>query len=241
VGYQCKQSCLAATQYFIRVLDGITSDPRLIAKAHICAAMPHADIGAWANGKSTPTEKQFYTVGYHYNEAAKLGFGKCAALLHFMQVWYPRRQEIKSSHLWTAMWAVFEERVVEMDAERRKVGEKLAKRPNRYVCAAQACGIVANTGKVLLRCSGKCSNDYKPYYCSKECQRKDWKVHKPYCAPNKPPPPTTLHDHHPGKAQEGIRSISIPHPSGQGTMQISSSSFDVDDLKRIQRVNAEKK
>jgi hypothetical protein len=54
--------------------------------------------------------------------------------------------------LWTAIWAEFEERNAEMDAERRKVAEKLSKRPNRYVCAAKACGIVANTGKVLLQC-----------------------------------------------------------------------------------------
>jgi hypothetical protein len=139
-------------QYFKRVFDGITTEPRLIARAHICVAMILLDIDAWQKDKFAPAEKQTFAVGYNYNEAAKLGFGKCAALLHFVQVLHPQRQEVKSSHLWTVMWAVFEERKAEMDAERRKVAEKLAKRPNRYFCAAKEWGIAANTGKVLLQC-----------------------------------------------------------------------------------------
>ena len=47
------------------------------------------------------------------------------------------------------MWAVFEERNAEVDVNRQKVAEKLAKRPNQYLCAAKECGIAANTGKVL--------------------------------------------------------------------------------------------
>nr|VWO96276.1 N/A [Ganoderma boninense] len=93
-------------------------------------------------------------------------------------------------HLWQA-WDV---RVAEMDEERRKREAKLGRAPTAYVCAAQGCGITAKQKKGLMKCAGKCPIERKPHYCSKNCQRKDWKSHKRYCKPDKelgdvPPPP----------------------------------------------------
>jgi hypothetical protein len=152
VGYKCSKNATAAKRYFDRILAGSTNDSQLIAKAHICIAMTLLDVQAWQQGQFAPTERQAFAAGYHYNEAAKLGYGKCPALLYFVQALHPQRQELKSTQLWTAMWVVFDERNEEMDQARRKAAEKLAKRPNRYVCAAEGCGIAANTGKVLSRC-----------------------------------------------------------------------------------------
>jgi hypothetical protein len=152
VGYKCSKNATAAKRYFDRILAGSMHDSQLIAKAHICIAMTLLDVQAWQQGQFAPTERQAFAAGYHYNEAAKLGYGKCPALLYFVQALHPQRQELKSTQLWTAMWVVFDERNEEMDQARRKAAEKLAKRPNRYVCAAEGCGIAANTGKVLSRC-----------------------------------------------------------------------------------------
>ncbi|KZV60426.1 hypothetical protein PENSPDRAFT_694270 [Peniophora sp. CONT] len=49
-------------------------------------------------------------------------------------------------------------------------------------CAAQGCEARAGWGRALGRCGGRCSLEAKPAYCSKECQRADWKaLHKREC------------------------------------------------------------
>jgi hypothetical protein len=155
VGYRCTKSAFAAEAFFDRILAGLTDDPRLIARAHVCVALAILDVQAWQQGMYAPTEKQVFAAGYHYNEAAKLGYGKCPALLYFVQVLHPQRAQLKSSEMWTTMWAIFAERNEEMREKRRRAAEKLARRPNRYVCAAEGCGIAASKGKVLLQCGFK--------------------------------------------------------------------------------------
>lgn len=115
--------------------------------------MTYIDIHAWRSGEMSPTEREAFYAGYHYNEAALVGFGICPALLVFTQCLEPQRHEIVSMQLWTAMWKAFDDRNAEIEAEDRKAAEKFAKRPNRYACSAEGCGIVANTGKALLRCA----------------------------------------------------------------------------------------
>ncbi|VDB84530.1 unnamed protein product [Peniophora sp. CBMAI 1063] len=49
-------------------------------------------------------------------------------------------------------------------------------------CAAHGCEARICWGKPLARCGGWCPLELKPAYCSKECQRQDWKAaHKPEC------------------------------------------------------------
>ncbi|KAI0703946.1 hypothetical protein C8Q76DRAFT_753031 [Earliella scabrosa] len=59
--------------------------------------------------------------------------------------------------------------------------EKVASNTQAYVCAAEGCGLRGLKKRAMKACSGPCSVDIKPHYCSKECQRKDWPRHKMFC------------------------------------------------------------
>ncbi|KAI0752075.1 hypothetical protein C8Q74DRAFT_352923 [Fomes fomentarius] len=94
------------------------------------------------------------------------------------------------------LWRAEEARTKEWAEEQRKKAAKVARAPNAYVCATPGCEIAANQKKALMRCAGRCPMERKPHYCSKECQRKDWRAHKPFCkldaeltADGPPPPP----------------------------------------------------
>ena len=50
--------------------------------------------------------------------------------------------------------------------------EKVASNTQAYVCAAEGCGLRGLKKRAMKACSGPCSVDIKPHYCSKECQRK---------------------------------------------------------------------
>lgn len=70
------------------------------------------------------------------------------------------------------LWRVYDKRVAEVERQEAARDEKVSKAPNAYICAAAGCGIEATHKAALLRCSGKCSVEGKPSYCSKDCQRK---------------------------------------------------------------------
>ncbi|KAI1790847.1 hypothetical protein LXA43DRAFT_1014298 [Ganoderma leucocontextum] len=144
------------------------------------------------------------------------------------------------AHLWRA-WDV---RVAEMDEEKRKREAKLGRAPTAYMCAAQGCGITAKQKKGLMKCAGKCPMERKPHYCGKNCQRKDWKLHKRYCKPDRelgdvPPPPPPEQpvdldgiprlDYNPSDIMQRVdyegpdRSIEIPL-SGRGSRSVTIHS-----------------
>ncbi|KAI0737071.1 hypothetical protein C8Q80DRAFT_1222909 [Daedaleopsis nitida] len=77
------------------------------------------------------------------------------------------------------LWRAISRRVKEIHAEERTRQRKASARPNRYVCAAEGCGIRGDQKAALRACAGRCPQDLKPSYCSKECQTKDWSSHKP--------------------------------------------------------------
>ncbi|KAJ7904055.1 hypothetical protein B0H13DRAFT_1474707, partial [Mycena leptocephala] len=84
---------------------------------------------------------------------------------------------------WKHLWAAYDARVAEVQAEQDAEEAKRFVRPSRYECAAPGCPIEASKGKMLRACAGKCEEPYKPRYCTKECQIADWKNHKSMCKP----------------------------------------------------------
>ncbi|KAI0797060.1 hypothetical protein C8Q75DRAFT_862786 [Abortiporus biennis] len=110
----------------------------------------------------------------------------------------------------------------------------------------KGCGIGATKKASLLRCGGTCPPDIKPHYCSKECQKADWKRHKPSCKPalvgedskvggtteqeteeiNVPSPATLLEDDLAQRiCQDGKeRTIEIPSPANPSEKIVVSST-----------------
>lgn len=72
----------------------------------------------------------------------------------------------------TDMWDALDKRKAALAREDAKQAEKVAEKPNLYICAAEGCGIEAKSKSGLSACGGKCPTIVKPSYCSKECQKK---------------------------------------------------------------------
>ncbi|KAH9485658.1 hypothetical protein JR316_0002568 [Psilocybe cubensis] len=134
-------------------------------------------------------------------------------------------------------------REMEMEKGRAKMLKKRLKNTIRYRCAAPNCDIEADTGSKLSRCSGPCDDDKKPYYCSKKCQRDDWKNHKPFCLPGAE---CSIIDNGTkydmaatapaNKSESGALQVPISLNNGE-TIMISSSTMDAEMLKGIQDIS----
>ncbi|KZV64990.1 hypothetical protein PENSPDRAFT_656139 [Peniophora sp. CONT] len=85
------------------------------------------------------------------------------------------------------LWDVYERRGAAI-AKKEAAGEA----PSAFECARPGCGKGAEGKEKLLRCGGACAAEVKPYYCSRECQKLDWKRHKVLCKTSTKPPPQKL-------------------------------------------------
>ena len=91
---------------------------------------------------------------------------------------------------------------------------------------------------------GSCDADKKPYYCSKECQRDDWKNHKPFCRPGaecsvvddgKYALAASAFSH---KSTTGARQVPLKTSDGR-TVMLSSSTMDLEMMKEFQKLSNE--
>ncbi|PIL30304.1 hypothetical protein GSI_07487 [Ganoderma sinense ZZ0214-1] len=60
-------------------------------------------------------------------------------------------------------------------AAHRKLVSTIREKPNLFWCGAGDCDVRVLDKHELKRCGGSCPPETKPSYCSKECQRRDWK------------------------------------------------------------------
>jgi len=170
---------------------GPTVSKKLRVRALSCLANGHWESRTTeADGPDVWNIDAVYRAASHANDAASLGFVSPAVLIiglstkqNMEEGQYPEF-DAPRFHALEFLWEVVERREGELQREKERRDEKVAKAPNAYVCAAEGCGIEGTRKSGLLRCAGACPAESKPSYCSKECQTADWKRHKAICKPS---------------------------------------------------------
>lgn len=241
----------AALDYGFRLRNGLECTPnRALTRRYLVQAALDTDAPAERRSIAHSALIDWYTesnedfrhrylqaAAWHANESVKLAPGKTspAAMVYAQNVMKPQAEHAVDMYLqYKELWSALERRDQDMEKGRAKMDQKRMARPNRYKCATVGCGIEAVSGHVFSRCSGKCDADKKPYYCSRECQKKDWKNHKPFCMPGAPC--SVIDVDGPSSIGSGSKkdSIQIPMKFGNGrTTMVSSSTMSPEFLKEM--------
>ncbi|RDB23588.1 hypothetical protein Hypma_009049 [Hypsizygus marmoreus] len=229
--------CTPSRDLFHYYLNKVIDNPNATAAVKSRA---HALLIEWYTGSSTDSlyYRYLHAAAHHANESALLSNGDVSASILFFAMYTlePRSHQVLELCVqYKAVWAALEKRKKEIEKQKGMTERKRAQDANRYICAAVNCYIQGDKGAMLKQCSGKCDPDKKPAYCSKECQRADWKTHKPYCRPGAPC--SVLEKDHPvpvaaGKATQGSLSIPVTRPGGE-TVMVSSSTLGPETLKQF--------
>ncbi|PPQ92421.1 hypothetical protein CVT25_008642 [Psilocybe cyanescens] len=187
IGLGCKRNRKRSRDYLIKAAYSSKSSQTIKAMAHGILIQWYLESN---DGGIHP--RCAFAAAHHCNIAAQLcldvspsGARASPAVLWFMSKTFKNLSEdVPEMYYWykDAIHAL-EVREKQYGENRKKMAKKRLKNTVRYRCAALGCDIEADTGAMLSRCSGPCDADKKPYYCSKECQRADWKNHKPFCRP----------------------------------------------------------
>ncbi|KAH9485657.1 hypothetical protein JR316_0002567 [Psilocybe cubensis] len=244
VGLGCKANRKRSREYLIKAAYSPNASPMV-------QQMAHAILIQWymENVDGSIRSRYLFAASHHCNIAARLcttlspaQSPASPAILWFMsKTFHMMADRYPELYYWykDAVRA-FEAREKEVQQAREKMVKKRLKHTTRYRCAAPNCDIEADTGSKLSRCSGPCDEDKKPYYCSKECQREDWKNHKPFCRPGAE---CSIIDNGTklditstapiNKSEDGALQVPITIPNGE-TVMLSSSSMDAKMLKEIQ-------
>ncbi|OCH88808.1 hypothetical protein OBBRIDRAFT_888846 [Obba rivulosa] len=176
----------------LRMWDGITDpqNPELVhgASAETVAKAFSSSAKAYFDKYMTPPDALETLAREERWFERRHGVGgspACGLPVHGSET--PRFRAFK--HLWKAV----NDRMKEVHAEEQRRQAKIAKAPNAYTCAREGCGIQATNKAAFKSCGGSCPPEIKPHYCSKECQRTDWRQrHKRICRPGSDIPVNAL-------------------------------------------------
>jgi hypothetical protein len=241
VGLGCKYDRTLARHYLWKVLSSPDASDELKCTAHSSL------IDWYVFGAETLPQRYLFAASHHANIAASLcrqirtaGVSAPPSVLWFMlRVFTPFSGTVPElCYFFKDAQRAMKERDAEIAREKQKMEVKRLKNPKRYRCAAVGCVIEADAGKMLSRCSGKCDVDKKPSYCSKECQKADWKNHKAFCKPGMPCSVIDADNSGDGTVPSMLQSkggaIQVPITlSGGATMRVASSTMNPKLLKEV--------
>ncbi|KAF7370569.1 hypothetical protein MSAN_00689300 [Mycena sanguinolenta] len=220
--------------YLMKVIESSTATNAQKSQAHgllidwCISPFPNASIFA----------RYMFAAAHHANQSVLFAAEASPAVLFFgLRILEPQAEKVVALKAqYQPLWMALEKRKKEVEKEQEKAERKREKDSNRYICAAPECYIQASKGGGLAQCAGACDPAVKPAYCSKECQRADWKNHKPFCKPGAPCSILTKERDLPAAGQgqsDEVLTIPIAGPDGR-TMMLSSSTMPPEMLKMFQ-------
>ncbi|TBU29697.1 hypothetical protein BD311DRAFT_805996 [Dichomitus squalens] len=203
--------------------EGVTDS--LLARAYSCLAYAYFELHERAR-KGKAVERDDTLPSYHLLPTHRPDENLANDLLYLSAVYANASAAYgltSSAVLYTDspmdLWRVEEARTKEWQEEQRKKHAKAAKAPNAYVCATPGCGVQGNQKKALMRCAGRCPTERKPHYCSKECQKRDWKEHKLLCKPD---------DELKGEAPSGVPKAAVVDAPKLAADETNNIEWDVE-------------
>ncbi|KAJ7651177.1 hypothetical protein FB45DRAFT_1050964 [Roridomyces roridus] len=167
---------LAALDYRVRLYHApAAATPETQAMAHAMLVLWY--IEHFRGSDKSIVARYLFAGAYHANESARI-----------IQPVLPKgsAQLPELEFLYADVFKAFEDRKKQMSKEGEKMAVKRMERPLNYRCANPICPIESDASRILKQCSGACDKDKKSSYCSRECQRADWKNHKPFCKSGAP-------------------------------------------------------
>ncbi|KAJ7645819.1 hypothetical protein B0H17DRAFT_1215856 [Mycena rosella] len=233
-GIQCAPSRALCRQYLIKVITNNKADDTMKSIAH--SLLIDWYVQAFEDGQSAA--RYVHAAAHSADEAVRLASGLSSpAVLFFARHVLEKHASVavelyaQYKHVWEAK----DRREAEMAKANNKATLKRMKQPNRYMCANVDCPVSSDSGHMLQQCAGKCDQDKKPSYCGKDCQRADWKNHKPFCRPGAPcsvieRPDAKIKGH--SSTKDGALKVPITNPDGTTTF-ISSSTMSSKMLKKM--------
>ncbi|TBU39315.1 hypothetical protein BD309DRAFT_872545 [Dichomitus squalens] len=187
-------------EYNKRDYVGDVASQSAMARAHSCAAHAHyqkfkasdEERLSYTADERHYRRRQTLEVGYgqpahtslgfalhHASESARLGHVSAIVL----RVGFTAREigeslgvdlteMTKRAKKHRPLWRAVEDRLDELYAEARQALQSAERDPSEYICSAEGCSTWSASRASLRLCSGKCPQDLKPRYCSKQCQVK---------------------------------------------------------------------